>query len=62
MSSYHSIVFSMKADLSLLLDQADDHIPADLITYQQPVGKLIYLTCKTRLDIAFIVGQLSCHN
>lgn len=35
---------------------------ANMTTYQQLVGKLIYLGCGTQPDIAFVVGQPSCHN
>ena len=62
MSLYHLMVFPMKAGSSILLDQANDYIPADLVTYQRLVRKPIYLACKTMQDIAFIVRQLSCHN
>ena len=62
MSSCHPTVLPMKAGSALFLDQAGDHIQADLIIYQQLIKKLMYLACETRPDIAFIVGQLSCQN
>lgn len=62
MSSCHPTVLPMKAGSSLILDQAGDHFQTDLIVYQRLVGKLMYLACGTRPDIAFVVGQLSRHN
>lgn len=35
------------------------YMEEDLNTYQQLIGKLIYLAYKTRSDIAFAAGQLS---
>ena len=58
----HPTVRLMKASSSLTLDQVGDHLPTDLIAYQHMIGKLMYLACETRLDIAFVVRQLSCHN
>lgn len=34
----------------------------NLYTYQQLIGKLIYLICKIRPDIAFAISQLNKHN
>ena len=33
-----------------------------MIVYQQLVGKLIYLACETRPNIAFVIKQLSRYN
>ena len=62
MSLCHPTVLSMKAGSFFTLDQAGDHLPTDLIAYQHLIGKLMYLGCGTRLDIAFVVRQLSCNN
>lgn len=62
MSLYHSTVFLMKVGSTLTLDQAGDLLPANMIVYQRLIGKLIYLAYGTWPDIAFVVGQLSCHN
>ena len=58
----HRTIVSMKAGLAFFMDQAGDHIQADLTIYQQLFRKLIYFACKTRPDIAFIIGELSRHN
>ena len=58
----HATVFPVKASSTLFLDQAEDNQQVDLTAYRQLVDKLIYLSCGTRPDIAFIIGQLSCHN
>ena len=62
MISCHSIVLPVKAGSTLVLNQVEDHPQLDLIVYQQLVSKLIYLSYGTRLDIAFVVEQLSRHN
>ena len=46
----------------LFLDQAGDHQQANLIKHQHLINKLMSLSCGTRPDIAFMVGQLICHN
>lgn len=62
MSLCHPSIFPMKTGSTLLLDQAKDYIQANLIIYQQLIGKLIYLTFVTRPNIAFVVYQLSRYN
>ena len=62
MTLCHLNVFPVKTGSTLLLDQASNHQQADLTVYQRLIGKLIYLGCGTRPDIAFEVGQLSPHN
>lgn len=54
-------VFLIKTSSSLILNQVEDYIQADLVTYPRLIRKVIYLAYKTQLDIAFVVGQLSCH-
>lgn len=58
----HPTILPVKAGLALFFDQMDDHQQANLIAYQRLVGKLIYLSCGTRPDIAFVVEQVSRRN
>lgn len=44
------------------MNEPDDYDEADLGDYQRLIGKLMYLACGTRSDIAFVVGRLSKHN
>lgn len=62
MSLCYLAILPIKAYLAFFLDQAENHIQADLTRCQQLIGKLINLTCGTKLDIAFIVVQLSYYN
>ena len=55
-------VIPMKAGSSIEMSDPEDYEEADLCTYQRLIGKLMYLACGTRPDIAFVVGQLSKHN
>lgn len=52
----------MKAGSSIEMGEHDDYEEAELKLYQRLIGKLMYLSCGTRPDIAFVVGQLSRHN
>ena len=62
MTSCHPTVLLVKAGSTLLLDQVSDNQQADLTVYRCLIGKLIYLSCGTRPDIASVVEQLSRHN
>ena len=62
MTSCHAIVLLVEAGSTLILDQAKDHQQVDLTAYQRLIGKFMYLNCRTRLNIGFVVGQFSCHN
>lgn len=62
MTSCHPTALPVKADSFFFMDQVGDHFQADLAVYQQLVGKLMYLSCGTRPNIASVVGQLSWHN
>ena len=62
MSLCHPTIFPIKAGSSFTLNQARDHLPTDLIAYQHLIGKLMYLACETRPDIAFVVGQVRRHD
>ena len=52
----------MKAGSIIEMNEADDYDETDLKAYQRLIGKLMYLSCGTRPDIAFAVGQLSKQN
>lgn len=62
MTLCHPTVFLIKASSTFILNQIEDHQQVNLIVNQQLIGKLVYLSCETRLDIAFIGRQLSRHN
>lgn len=47
MTSYHSTVLPIKAAFTIMIDQVGDDAIVDLISYQQLVGKLIYLAFRT---------------
>ncbi len=55
-------VIPMKTGSTIEMSEPEDYREVDLRTYQRLIGKLIYLACGTRPDIAFVVGQLSRHN
>lgn len=55
-------VIPMKAGLAIEMTDPKDYEETELQEYQQLIGKLMYLACGTRPDIAFTVGQLSKHN
>lgn len=52
----------MKTGSSIEINESDDYEKIELCPYQHLIGKLIYFAYKTRLDITFIVGQLSKYN
>ena len=62
MTSCHHTVLPVKAGSTFFLDQAGNYQQADLIAYQRLIGKLMYLSCGTRPNIAFMVEQLSRHS
>ena len=52
----------MNAGSFIKINKLDDYDKANLGDYQRLIEKLIYLACKTRPDIAFVVGRPSKHN
>lgn len=52
----------MKESSFIEMRNQEDHKKTDFRTYQRPMGKLIYLLYNTRLDIIFVIEQLSRHN
>lgn len=61
-SSCHLILFPIKPGSMVSLNQAGDYDQLVFMIYQQLIRKMLYLTCGTRLDIAFVVSQLSRYN
>ena len=52
----------MKAGSAIEIIKHDNYENTEIKPYQHLIGKLIYLACSTRPDIAFIVGLLSRYN
>ena len=52
----------MKAGSTIKMNEPNDYDEVDFVTYQRLIGKLIYLACGTRPNIAFAVGRLGKHN
>lgn len=55
-------VIPMKAGSIIEMLNFKDYDKTDLHKYQRLIGKLLYLSCKTRSNIALTIGQLSRHN
>lgn len=55
-------IIPMKAGSVIEMSEPDDYNKANLMMYQRLISKLMYFTCGTRPDIAFVVGRLSKHN
>lgn len=62
LSDCKAVNILMKAGSSIEMGEHDDYEKAELRPYQHLIGKLMYLSCGTRPDIAFVLGQLSRHN
>ena len=62
LSDCNANVVPMKAGSAIDMSDVDAYEEEDLHTYQRLIGKLMYLACGTRPDIAFAIGQLSRHN
>lgn len=62
LSDYNANVVPIKAGSAIDMSDVDAYEQENLHTYQRLIGKLMYLACGTRPDIAFAVGQLSKHN
>lgn len=52
----------IKAESVINILDTDIYKEKDLNTYRWLNGKLIYLACRIRPDIAFVISQLSRHN
>lgn len=55
----NAVNIPMKAGSFIEMLEDDDYEETDIKAYQRLIGKLMYLSCGTRSDIAFVVGQLS---
>lgn len=62
LSDCKSVNIPMKAGSTIDMAEPDDYEEADLKSYQRLIGKLMYLSCATRPDIAFVITQLSRHH
>lgn len=62
MQDYNSVDTPIKIGNFIEMSGKDDYKKVDLKTYQQLIGKLMYLSCNTRPDISFVVRQLSKQN
>lgn len=58
----NAVNIPMKVGSFIEMLEEDDYEETDIKTYQRLIGKLMYLSCGTRPDIAFAVGQLSKRN
>lgn len=56
------ITTPIKASNFIKMQRENNYKKADLKIYQRLIGKLIYLSCGTKLDIFFIVKQFSKQN
>lgn len=52
----------MKVESAIKINKLDDYNKTNLTTYQQLIGKIIYLIYGTRPDIAFTVKRLNKYN
>ena len=62
LTNCNSNVIPMKAGSAIEMNEHDDYEETEIKSYQHLIGKLMYLACGTRPDIAFVVGLLSRHN
>lgn len=62
MTDCNSVNIPMKAGCFIEMQEARDYEEAEIKPYQRLIRKLIYLSCGTGPDIAFVIGQLSKHN
>lgn len=62
MTDYNSVNIPIKVGYFIEMSKPGDYEEVDIKSYQRLIGKLMYLLCSTRLDIAFAVNQLSKYN
>lgn len=58
----NSVKIPIKADSIIEIIDANDYEETNIKVYQRLIGKLIYLSCNTRPDILFAMGQLNRQN
>lgn len=59
---WNAAILSMKASSSIESGEKTNNNQAYLKIYKHLIGKLIIFACGTRLDISFILKQLSRYN
>ena len=62
LTNYNANVIPIKAGSSIEMSEPEDYKEVNLHMYQKLIEKLMYLSCGTRPDISFVVGQLSRYN
>lgn len=56
MTDCNSVNIPMKAGCFIEMQEARDYEEAEIKPYQRLIRKLIYLSCGTGPDIAFVIG------
>lgn len=54
-ADYNTYILYMKMDLSIDMTYPKNYKKVDLYIYQRHIKKLIYLSCSTRPNIAFVI-------
>lgn len=62
MQNCNPVSTPMKVGTFIKMQGEDNYKEVDLKVYQWLIGKLMYLSCRTRPNISFIVGQLNKQN
>ncbi len=62
LTNCNSNIIPMKAGSAIEMIEHNNYEDTEIKPYQHLIGKLMYLACDTKPDIAFIVGLLSRHN
>lgn len=62
LAGWNSVNIPMKAESIIEMNNANNYKKTDIEAYQRLIGKLMYLSCGTRPDISFVIGQLGRRN
>ena len=62
LNDYNSMSTPMKASKFIKIQGENNYKKAEIKEYQRPVGKLMYLLCGIKSNIAFVVSQLNKQN